>query len=125
MTASRCTQAVRPAVHEQAQRGVSRRAGYANFERIGAQLHHHDSRFDACHESAEGDLPQLGHSLRRWTGVCTPLPSGVACEDLGSRSTPSCGTLLLAVRHFGGIAPGSPTGTLSGKPETPGDEITP
>jgi hypothetical protein len=36
-------QAVRPAVHEQAQRGLSRRTGHAKFERIGAQPHHHDS----------------------------------------------------------------------------------
>jgi len=39
-------------------------------------------------------------------------------------STSSGGTLLFAVRHLGGIAPGSATGTLSGKPETPGHEIT-
>jgi hypothetical protein len=37
---------------------------------------------------------------------------------------PSGGTLLFAVGHLGGIAPGSATGTLSGKPETSGHEIT-
>src|SRR5215831_14132098 len=47
-----------------------------------------------------------------------------ACEDLGSRCTSSCGTLLRAVRHLGGTAPRSATGTLSGKPETSGHEIT-
>src|SRR5215472_4031142 len=106
MTASRCTQAVRPAVHEQAQRGLSQRAGYANFERIGAQLHHHDSRFDARDESPKGHLSRLGDSLCWPAGVRTPLPRRMACEDLRDRGTPSCGTLLRAVRHLGGLRQG-------------------
>ena len=52
------------------------------------------------------------------------MACGVACKDHGSRCTSSGGNLLLAVRHLGGIAPGSATGTLSGKPETPDHKIT-
>src|SRR5215469_13265366 len=71
------------------------------------------------------DARKLSELLYIWpAGVCTPLSCGVACEDLGSRCTSSCGNLLLAVGHLGGIAPGSATGTLSGKPETSGHELT-
>jgi Transposase IS116/IS110/IS902 family len=56
----RCSQAVRVVVSEQAQLGVSRRAGYPNSEGAGAQLHRDDTRFDAGDESAEGHLPKLG-----------------------------------------------------------------
>jgi hypothetical protein len=83
-----------------------------------------DARFDAGDESAEGDLPKLGYSLRWQAGVCTALPCGVACEDLGSRRTPSCRTLLSAVRRLSGITPASTTRTISGSPETSGHEIT-
>ena len=48
----------------------------------------------------------------------------VAGENLGSRRTPSCRTLLPAVRRLSGIAPASTTRTISGSPETSGHEIT-
>src|SRR5216683_3037592 len=120
----RCSQAVRAVVSEQAQPGVSRRAGHPNFEGTGAQLHSDDARFDAGDESAEGHLPKLGDCLRRQAGVCTALPCGMACEDRGSRRTPTCRTLLPAVRRLSGIAPASATRTISGSPETSGHEIT-
>src|SRR6516225_8308137 len=105
-------------------RGDAQSAGYANFERIGAQLHHHDSRFDARDESPEGHLSQLGDSLCRPASVRTPLPRGMACEDLRDRGTPSCGTLLRAVRHLGGFAPGSTAGTFGRESETSSHETT-
>ena len=101
----RCAQAGRTVVPEQAQPGVSRRTGHPHSEGIGPQLPGDHSRSDAGDESTESHLPKLGDSLCRQAGVCTALPCGMACEDLGSRRTPSCRTLLPAVRRLSGVAP--------------------
>src|SRR6202050_971282 len=62
---------------------------------------------DTGDDAREGDLPQLGDSLQRKTGLRRTLSRGVAGQDPRSRGAPPGGVLLPAIRCVAGTAPGS------------------
>src|SRR6516225_10382521 len=51
--------------------GLPRREWRTNIERTGAQLSDHQQRSRARHESREGIVSELGHSLCRHASLCT------------------------------------------------------
>jgi hypothetical protein len=91
--------------------------GIRTLKELGRSYITITSRFDPGHESAEGDLPRLGHSPCRPTGVCATLPSGVAGEDRGSRARRRAELYYQQLDVLAALPPGSATRALSGRPE--------
>src|SRR5215467_5177793 len=116
-------QAVRTVVHEQRQVGVSRRARLAHDEGVGPQLFNHHQGSHTGHESTQGVVSQLGHSVCGQRGVCTTLPCGVARQDQRSGRAATRRTLLSATGCFAALAPGSAAGSVDRKPEAQNMEI--
>src|SRR5260221_621336 len=109
-------------VHEQDQVGLSRRARLANVEGTGAQLSDHHQGSHAGHESAQGVVSQLGHSVCRQRSVCTTPPFGMAQQDHRSRRPATRRTLLPTARCLTAVAPGSATRSPGREQKTQGVE---
>src|ERR1044071_9651985 len=114
---SRCPQARGTVVYEQDQVDLSRRAWLANDEGAGAQLSDHHQRSHERHESAQGVVSQLGHSLWRQRSICTTLSRGMARQDQRSRRPAARRTLLPTARCVAAPAPGSAAGLVAGGQE--------
>src|SRR6202050_80764 len=78
---------------------------------------------DTGDDAREGDLPQLGDSLQRKTGLRRTLSSRVARQDPRSRRAPPGGVLLPAVRCVAGAAPASTACTAQRSAEARSLEI--
>ena len=70
-----------------------------NIEGTGAQLSDDQQRSRASHESAQGPVSELGHSLCWHASLCTAPPFGMVEQDHGSRRAPSSRALLPTTRR--------------------------
>ncbi len=84
------------------------------------------TNFDLCnarHESAQGIVSELGHSLCRDASLRTALPFGMARQDSRSRRAPASRTLLPTTRRPATGAPTSPERAAGRGAEAPCDEV--
>ena len=81
------------------------------------------TRSRARHESAQGVVSELGHSLRRDASLRTALPFGMVEQDHGSRRAPAGGTLLPTTRRVAVFAPTSPERAVGRGSETQRNEV--
>src|SRR6266478_4772953 len=84
------------------------------------------TNFDLCnarHESAQGAVSELGHSLRRDASLRTALPFGMVEQDHGSRRAPAGGTLLPTTRRVAVFAPTSPERAVGRGSEAQRNEV--
>jgi Transposase len=87
------------------------------------QLSNHQQGSHPRHESAEGAVSKLGHSLHRHSRLRSTPSLGMVEQDNGSRRAPSGPALLPTARHTKGIAPGSATRPVGREPKTERDEM--
>ncbi len=113
---NRCSKAGESSAHRFAFPGLSRRAWYSDVAGAGAQLPGDHPGSDAGDDAHKGDLPELGDSLCRPTGVCASSPARMAREAERSRRAPLCRILLSAVRCASRGTSGGPARTACGKP---------
>src|SRR5437016_4216024 len=93
------------------------RDGCAHAARAGPELSNPDQRSDPSHESPEGDVSQLGHSLSRPGRLLHPSSRRVAGKDPGGGCAPSGRASLPATGYVATLAPASSARTASGKSE--------
>src|ERR1700736_4870435 len=98
-----CTQTERPASRGTCHAGVPRRVGGPHTAGTESQLSRRQQRSHARDESSQGDLSELGDSLRRPASLF-PTPSHrLAGETAGSRRAPSGRADLSTTRIFDGV----------------------
>src|SRR4029077_18160765 len=85
--------------------GLPRGEWRTNIERTGAQLSDHQQGSRARHESREGSVSELGHSLCRHASLCTVPPFGRVEQDHGSWRAPSRRALLPTTGRVAELAP--------------------
>src|SRR6267378_8100873 len=85
--------------------GLPRREWRTNIERTVAQLSDDQQRSRARHESGEGVVSELGHSLCRDASLCTAPPFGMVEQNHGSWRAPSRRALLPTTRRATDLAP--------------------
>ena len=82
-------------------------------------------RSDAGHESDQGGVPKLGHSLC-WASCVSSAPSWrMVGQDRRTGSSPASRAALPATGCVGAFAAGSATRSAGGEPETQPSEIAP
>src|SRR5205807_2238392 len=98
--------------------GLPRRKWTQDAARVGAQLSDHQQRSNASHESAQGTVSRLGHSLCRYPGLCSALSGGMVEQDPASRGAPSSGAALSTAGWIAGSATKGANRVFGGEPET-------
>src|SRR2546425_2951747 len=93
----------------------------AHLEGAGLQLSNDHQRSHASHESPQGSVSELGHSLCRSASLCTAPSCRVAQKVIGSRRPPSGGASLPTTRRAAISAPRGAAGGVSAEPGTPCD----
>ena len=84
------------------------------------------TNFDLCnarHESAQGVVSELGHSLCWGASLCTAPSRRMASENYRSRRAPASGTLLRTTRRVAACAPTSPERVVGRGEEAQHDEV--
>src|ERR1700756_1519714 len=103
---------------------LPRRERRTHLEGARAQLSDDHQRSDAGHESDQGRVPKLGHSLCRASRVSTAPSCGMVGQDRRARRSPTGRATLPATGCVGAFAAGSATRSAGGEPETSCGEIT-
>ena len=84
------------------------------------------TNFDLCnarHESAQGVVSELGHSLCWGASLCTAPSRRMASENYRSRRAPASGTLLRTTRRAAVLAQTSQERTAVGRTEAQRNEV--
>src|SRR5258706_12194860 len=120
-----CTQTKRPASRGTSHAGISRRVRSPRPAGTESQLSRGQQRSHARDESSQGDLSELGDSLRRPASLF-PAPSRrLAGKTAGSRRASPGGADLSTTRLFDGDTEGNAEGVVGGKPETSRPSVPP
>ena len=122
---NRCAETGRTFARRLTPLGLPRRARGPNSEGVGALLSDHQQRPGPGHDSREGALPELGHSLRRSESLCTTPSFGVADQDQRTGCPPARRIFLPATRCPAVLAPGGAAGIVERERETQCSEIAP
>src|SRR5579871_878480 len=112
-----CMQTERPTSRGTYHAGVPRRVRGPHTTGTESQLSHRQQRSHARDESSQGDISELGDSLR-WPGGLFATPSRcLSGETAGNRRAPPGRTDLSTTRLFDGDTKGYTQGVAGGKPE--------
>src|ERR1700733_649124 len=120
----RCSEAGRGLCWQPSLPDLPRRERAAHLEGARPQLSDDHERSDAGHESDQGGVPKLGHSLCRASRVSTASSCEMVSQDCRTGSSLASRATLPATGCVGAFAAGSTTRSAGREPEPSCGEIT-